>query len=294
VPGGGHFVALLSGDQEYRAATDKSFVILKGYIDESYTPPHRPDFFTLACTLSDIRSWREIETAWKNCLRAKNRELAKQGRQLLSRYHASDCANLVNEFKGWDVPEQIAFTKKLLGIFNRGKNWVHVIAYTMPMQPFYEEFPEYADDPFPACYSILKFILIEIADFIEWANRELRRREVRVLLFHERCSYDGVLATSFSQAMRDETFRGRERFRTLTSLGWNDCIALQPADLMAYDTLKDARQKFVGKPQRKTLDFLLSTEGFGGRSRTFKPEGYKTLKNLIYEARRKASGHEGR
>jgi hypothetical protein len=81
-----------------RPNNNQLFVILKDYIDESYWPPERPKLFTLACTMSDIKGWQEINTAWKLCLNAKNRELAKQGRKTLSRYHATDCANLKNEF----------------------------------------------------------------------------------------------------------------------------------------------------------------------------------------------------
>ena len=79
-------------------------MILKGYIDESYWPPERPQLFTLACTMSDVSRWNSITSEWKHCLSAKNRELKKQGRKMLSRYHASDCANLKNEFKAWEVP----------------------------------------------------------------------------------------------------------------------------------------------------------------------------------------------
>jgi hypothetical protein len=59
-----------------KAARGNFLVILKGYIDESYGPPERPKFFTLACTFSDIHGWPKIESAWKKCLAAKNKELA--------------------------------------------------------------------------------------------------------------------------------------------------------------------------------------------------------------------------
>ena len=260
-------------------------MILKGHIDESYGPPDRPKFFTLACTFSDVNGWPKIESAWKKCLAAKNRHLAFQGRQILSRYHATDCANLKNEFKGWTVDEQIEFTKKLLAIFKR--HWVNVIAYTMPMEAFYEEFPECLDDPLPACYSILKILMVEIVNQIERARREHGRiRQTDIVLFYERGPYGGVLQNSFDLAKSDPTFTGKELFRTIAPVGWEDCAAIQVADLMAYDSFRDAQQGWAGKPHRRTIEFLLNTRVFSGRSRTFKADAYKLLRQAIEEGRK--------
>jgi len=261
------------------------FVILKGYIDESYGPPERPKFFTLACTFSDVNEWPKIESAWKKCLAAKNKELAAQGRQPLSRYHATDCATLNNEFKGWTVEEQIEFTKKLLAIFKR--HWVNVIAYTMPMEAFYEEFPECAEDPLPACYSLLKMLMVEVVNQIEQARKKHGRvRHTDIVLFYERGPYGGVMLNSFDQAKNDPTFTGKELFRTIAPVGWEDCTAIQVADLMAYDSFKDAQQGWAGKPHRRTIEFLLNTGTFSGRSRTFRADAYKVLRRAIEEGRK--------
>jgi hypothetical protein len=210
--------------------------------------------------------------------------LAKQGRKMLSRYHATDCANLRNEFKGWDVTEQIEFTKKLLAIFKR--HWVNVVAYTMPMEHFYAEFPEYADDPFPACYSILKLLMVEIVDQIERARERYGDiRKVNIAFFYERNPYGGTLTNTFNNAKNDPTFAERDSFKTIAPVGWEDCMAIQPADLMAYDVMKNAKQQMAGKPQRKTIQFLLSTGTFSGRAMSFKPNVFAVLRKLIDEGR---------
>ena len=270
-----------------RRGEDQLLMILKGYIDESYWPPERPKLFTLACTMSDIKRWQEINSAWRRCLDSKNRELAAQGRKTLTRYHATDCANLHNEFEGWTVDEQIEFTKKLLAIFKR--HWINVVAYTMPMEPFYEEFPEHASDPLPACYTILKMLMLEIVDQIEQARRKFGRiREAELTFLYERNPYGGILTDTFNNAKNDPTFIGREIFKTIAPVGWEDCTAIQPADLMAYDIMKDAKQQMAGKPQRKTIGFLLSTGVFSGRAGRFKPDAYKILRRLIDQGKAKA------
>jgi len=258
-------------------------VIIRGYIDESYDS----DIFTLSCAMSDVKGWQGIESAWKKCLVAKNKELKKAGRQQISRYHAADCSSLVNEFAGWSVPEQIAFSKELMAIFNRGKNWINVIAYSMPLAAFKAEFPECSDDPLPACYSLLKMIMLEIADqFAAGKKKYGKIKPVDVFLFYERCSYGGVLLNSFNHAKDDQTFAEREQFRTIAPLSWETCTALQPADLIAYETFKDAQRAFSGRIRRKSLEFLLSTDTFGGRARTFKPDAFKILRQLIDEGKR--------
>jgi hypothetical protein len=70
-----------------------------GYIDESGSSESR--LFTLPCVVSHGSTWYWLENEWVNCLEKTNKSLAGQGRQKLSRYHASDCSNLKNEFLGW-------------------------------------------------------------------------------------------------------------------------------------------------------------------------------------------------
>jgi len=270
----------------HRRNGNQFFVILKGYIDESYWPPEHPKLFTLACTMSNLKGWQEINGAWRRCLDAKNRELADQGRKTITRYHATDCANFRNEFEGWSLDEQIEFTKKLLAIFKR--HWINVVAFTMPMEHFYEEFPEHSSDPLPACYTILKMLMLEIVDQVEQARRRFGKiKKAEIAFLYERNPHGGVLTDTFNNAKDDPTFIGREMFKTIAPVGWEDCTAIQPADLMAYDIMKDAKQQMAGKPQRKTIEFLLSTGVFSGRAGRFKPGAYKILRTLIDEGKAK-------
>jgi len=157
-----------------------------------------------------------FESAWKKCLKSKNKELKKQDRRQLSRYHAADCAALRGEFEGWTIPEQIAFT----GDFDRG--------------PF-----------------------------------------------------ETALLAAFNQMKNDNTFRGRNYFTTIVPKGWEDCIPLQAADLVAYENFKDSERRLTGRAkQRKPLQLLLANGSFGGRSRYFSPEAICQLRTLVEEGRK--------
>jgi hypothetical protein len=253
-------------------------VLFRGYIDESYGPK----LFTLSCLMSDPPTWRKIETSWKKRLRAKNSELVMQKRRPLTRYHAADCSSRVNEFEGWSVEEQIEFTKKLLKIVEG--RFLNVIAYSVPIDALTEVFPEHAKDPIGPCYGLLlKMLMTEFTSQVEDAAKKLGRiQAVKLTLFHERCSYDSDLLRAFNSAMDDPTFRGKQLFSTVSPVGWEDCIPLQLADLLAYENFKDAGRRDSGRKRRKSLELLLAGN-LGGRSRTFKPEALVKMRQLMSE-----------
>lgn len=66
------------------------FVILRGYMDESYGKEQ--NVFSFSCLMARGKDWDEMERRWKLHIRAKNRFLEKYGRETISRYHASDVA----------------------------------------------------------------------------------------------------------------------------------------------------------------------------------------------------------
>jgi hypothetical protein len=260
-------------------------MMFKGYIDESYDQK----MFTLSCLMSDIKGWSELEASWNKCLLAKNKELRKAGRCELSRYHAADCSSRVGEFKGWSTEEQIAFTKDLLRCAK--STFLNVIAYSMPMADFLEEFPDSRSDPEGNCYTVLLwYLMIEMSDQIlmgeaKHAREGRRSKQVSIVLFHDRSKYDKVLLDTFNKAMADPIFRGQKYFSTITSLSWEDSIPLQVADLMAYENFKESSRQLTGRNRRKTLESLLGSQLFGGRCRTFKSEGVKELRETLEKAK---------
>lgn len=190
-------------------------MLFRGYIDESYSQR----MFTLSCLMSDASGWMWFESAWKKCLRTKNKSLKSQGRKLISRYHAADCSSLKGDFEGWTVDEQIEFTKRLLSACKKSK-FFDVTSYSMPLDNFVKEFPEYKHDPIGYCYvCLLDFLMIEIVRRITEAKRKQgSTKEVHVVLFHDRCPYDAVLLQAFNRRLADATFEGKEMFSTIAPL----------------------------------------------------------------------------
>ncbi|MDP9158799.1 MAG: hypothetical protein M3O09_01025 [Acidobacteriota bacterium] len=220
--------------------------------------------------------WFELD--WVKVLAAKNKELTKQGRPLLSRYHAADCSSRVNEFAGWTTPEQIDFTKSLIGVFR--KHQINTVAYSLNLRELGQEIPESADDPKKYAYKLLlRFLMLEIGE-----NQLKPIKNSLVGIIHDRCAYDGALLETFNLALVDPTFEYSTRFTTIASMAWQDCVPLQPADLVAYENFKEAERHILSRDRRKSLSSILDLDSFGGRARCFRREGIREVKAIIETA----------
>lgn len=259
-------------------------MILRGYFDESYDK----NVFTLCCSISDPSGWGEIVRGWKNCLRAKNSSLRKQGRPQISRYHASHANARDYEFDGWSKEERDELAIKLMGTLSRGRAWITTMSYSLPLKEFVKEF-NIEGDPLPFCYKeLMKFVMLEMNAQYEDAKKVLKQvKELRYVLFHERCSYDDAYLAGFNRMMADPTFRGKHLFSTIAPMGWEDCIPLQPADMLAYEVFKDALRKFNHKNRRPSLNYLLQSQQFGGRAKQMNAENIKEWREIVDSASKK-------
>ena len=51
----------------------------------------------------------------------------------------------------------------------------------------------------------------------------------------------------------DPNFKCRERFNTIAQMGWEQCIALQPTDLFAYEAFKEFERNREGLPTSRDI-----------------------------------------
>jgi hypothetical protein len=243
-----------------------TFVVYRGYMDESCRQGQT--LFTFSCLIASGKSWFEMERAWRLCIDAKNRQLKKEGRELLRRYHASDCNARRKDFEGWTPEEQIAFVKGLLRTFKRTKG-VHAVGYVLNLDELCEVFPDTADRLDAAYFVLTKFIMYTIGDdFLNLGGG----KPAKLTLFHDRTAkvkYDETILRAFSQQIADNNFKYAQYFTTVAPLGWEDCIALQPADLVAFETGKYAEQK---SKKRKSFEALLDLPQFGIHVKMFTKE----------------------
>lgn len=231
-----------------------------GYMDES--GDSQEDLFSLSVIVAVGFVWLSIEERWKAVLEKKNAGLLAAGRKLISRYHASNCSSRVGEFEGWSVPEQVEFSKELISILN--SETIESYGYTLSLKRLKAEVPEVSKNPEGfARILLLQMLMNEIGE-----RRLARQKDVLVSLIHDRSDYDGVMSDAFNDMLQDEKFKFRNRFTTIASQSWRQCIALQPADLIAYENFKESERHMrnLARERRKSLTAILD-EGpglFGG------------------------------
>lgn len=261
-------------------------MIFRGYIDESYDAGQ--NVFAQSCILARGAAWMEFERKWKLHISAKNRELKKTNRPLVSRYHASDCSSRHGEFEGWSLDERDRFVRGLFQVFRRVSTFT--VVYDVQMDELCEVFPNAENDRLEAAYYWLtRFLLIQIGKDLDGTPKN--GSAVKFTLFHDRTGgdgkYDPTILRAFNSLINDPTFSHREKFTTIAPLGWQDCIALQPADLVAFECYKQAEARLAARKSRKSFSALLDMRAFGIHSKTVNMESLKRLKELVDAAQQK-------
>ena len=248
------------------------------YLDESYNK----DVFCVGSWLAPVGTWDGIERAWAQRLQFENRKSAQKGCPPISRYHATDCANLKNEFSernGWNIERQIALSKKLCGIIERHRP-IGIVngGIVADLLKHWPELRSNGDYKRPLYY--LGFItqLLEIS-----MRMQLRFPGNQVSVFYDQSKELGPVAqTAYSQFLEDPSTRKvADCFVTCTPMKWQDCIPLQPADLIAYEGMKRIGGRIVGNDAlRRALQAMLGkkTEIQIGY---FEDQAFTTLKGML-------------
>ena len=263
------------------------FVLMRGYIDESYGP--RQNVFAWSCLIARLKDWSELERKWKLHLQAKNRELQRAGRPQINRYHASDCSGRRGDFKGWTHDERDSFVLGLFEIFKQIP--IHTAAFDIQLDDVCDVFPEWASDRLEAGYGILTLFLMDLIgdDFARFAPGS----KVRISLFHDRTGgngkYDSTILRSFNQQLNDPGFGYKDLFTTIEPRSWDQCIALQPADLGAFECFKVAEAKLDGRKPRKSFEKLLDMEAFGIHYKNFPKKAVQRMREVL-ELQKQAAG----
>ena len=85
------------------------------------------------------------------------------------------------------------------------------------------------------------------------------------MLIHERCEFDSVLLGAFNHYLSARP-KAKTLFTSITPMGWEQCIPLQPSDFLAYEAMKETHRHRPGQKQRgrrKSLSAFLGLESVG-------------------------------
>lgn len=261
---------------------DGIFVIFRGYIDESYGPDK--NVFAWSCVIARGKEWDEIERKWKLHLDAKNKALKKAGRPVITRYHASDCSSRHGEFEGWSYEERDSFVRGLFGVLKQVDTFTAV--FDMQLDDLCDVFPEWAHDRLEAAYGTLTVFLMYLIgkDFKKFGDGRINR----VTLFHDQTGgngkYDPAILRAFNSQMGKPDFMYKDYFTTIAPLKWQDCIALQPADMVAFECFKEAQARLEQRSSRRSFKALLDLGSFGIHSKTYQKEAIVRMRQELIQA----------
>lgn len=205
----------------------KVFCMLAYYADESYDDVT----FCVGGWLYDAEGWKKLEARWKRRIEYEQRRSLKRGETPISRFHAADCSNRRGEFSGWSVARQTLFFKKLVGILCGHE--VFGIAWGSSFKDQIAHFPHYKRK---TAQDVLYYLCMQqcLGDLAGIMYRNYPGE--RVTVFHD-SGFNGTAQLALQKYRRDRPDASRS-ILTIAPLEWKDSIALQPADLMAYEGSK--------------------------------------------------------
>jgi len=259
------------------------YVILDGYIDESMSSEEPPLSFCLSCVFAEGSQWGRASMAWRKVIEDKNRELISAGRKPIKRFHATDLSNFSEDFLDWNGEERNAFTSEFIKrVFNRHE--IFGSAYTVSLKDISQVWPQYSGKEISAAYyCLMKLNMINLANVVE----QIFSPQAKISLIYERCPYGGVILEAFNSVVDDPTCEWRHKFTTLAPMGWENCTPLQPADLLAYEVMKEClRQKpeviAVKKRERRiSLNAILDAPNFLGDAYNVTLDNLQNIKASI-------------
>jgi len=209
------------------------FVVFRAYSDESYDKNLK--LLCVSSIIGDGAQWLRLVRDWKSCLDRVNSRLDKQGRHQISRYHAADCSARKGEFDGWSKDEQRDFVCELFEIMRASH--LHAVSLTVDLKRLRELYPTSQCERLAHCFLLLPLL--------HKTGEEAQKMHPsrRISFFHDRTAYDHVLSQMFWGIKDHPKSKYGSRFVTIAPLAWSDCIALQPADLFAYEGQKEMERR---------------------------------------------------
>ena len=229
------------------------------YCDESHEGVQEPNTYTVSGFFSDQPTWEEVENRWYDI----------NGDYGVPRFHAQHLNRRSEEYEGWCKCKAHSYSAELLMAVNcEGKRMrayncgMHVDAYRNIIS---EAGRKKLGHPWMACF---KSCVAMIAKDME----TLPLDDMVSVVVERGSGFDEQAVTTFGELTTNEKFSYRHRLKTCTPASPEMSMALQVADLMAFEYFKRlSRSKTNGMrpPYALILENNDFVEGFVGE-KTFK------------------------
>ena len=86
--------------------------------------------------------------------------------------------------------------------------------------------------------------------FLNQIGKEVEKIDAnkRVTLFHDHTDFNGAISDMFWAFKGEPSYKYGPTFVNIAPLEWRDCVALQPADMFAFEAMKEIKRE-EGSPR---------------------------------------------
>jgi len=212
-------------------------VALSSYFDESFDSRG----FTVAGYLGSVEGWDHVFTpAWQKVL--------KDAPHKLTEFKAGDSRSFRNQFCGWSISERDALTAELVSVIvekSEAFGFASVLLYPGEVTPGRQETKRERKLVAKAGYSAGTFACLY--DTLRYGKELLRVDADQIQpVFDKIDGFEHVLLAQFAKV---EKLIGPEYWKGVGSpiITHKPLAPLQAADLLAYETYKEARNRREGR-----------------------------------------------
>jgi hypothetical protein len=210
---------------------------------------HDPRTYVFAGFFSSASTWVNVENAWIEINKKYD----------VPRFHAAHLNSKTYEYQGWDDPRKIEYSAELLDVIHQQGERMYGVTCGM----FADEYRAIISDkgrrkmgsPYLACFNSCIARVARMMDQPGPGNIEPDDK-FAVLIDQDDGYLDAI--DSFNKMRRNLDFPHRSRLATCTGVNMDELVAMQPADLIAYETFKRLHAQRNGKGEvRHVLKSLM-------------------------------------
>ncbi|HEY3770136.1 MAG TPA: DUF3800 domain-containing protein [Candidatus Angelobacter sp.] len=194
--------------------------------DESYDA----DWMTIGGWVGEQSQWEQLESGWKQCIAEQNARHRPD--QKIDGFHATLLNGYHDPFHNWNEMMSREFTAALVNIVLASK--MMFIASAVDLRSFRRVNPEFADEAQKWCYGLaIRQGIINVSNVFQGYPSEHH-----VAIVFESGNWNAHAIESYDLQLRELHPVQAERFESITKKEKKDCIGLQAADLIAFETFK--------------------------------------------------------
>jgi hypothetical protein len=240
----------------------KRVIIALGvYFDESYNNR----LFLIGGLIAFGADIQRLERAWSARIAKENKRLLSQGRKPITRYHAAELNARNEEFEGWTANESKAFSKALLRLVR--KREIYAIGYGVILKDLQSVFPEFISTHKKleegayqfATWKCLDFVHDQFAKHIPVSTRQTNG----ISFIYERGRFADSANAGYRMVRDGPHYEYRDAFNSIAEGNHESHIALQAADLLAYECFRETSRHiyYASKPKRKFFVKMVRNSG---------------------------------